>query len=108
MLNNLLNSVIQDGALTLLLGLIVTFGGIAIIVIFVSLAGKIFNLSNGEKKPKVKEVKVEKVIETALVKNDDEVPEHVKAAIIAAIMAYYDKNEPKSKCDFIVRRIRRI
>ncbi len=108
MLNNLLNSVIQDGALTFLLGLIVTFGGIAIIVVFLSLAGKLFNVSSGDKRPEVKEVKVEKVIEPAPTKNDDEVPEHVKVAIISAIMAYYDKNEPKSKCDFIVRRIRRI
>ncbi len=105
MLNNLLNSVIQDGALTLLLGLLVTFGGIAIIVIFVSLAGKLFKVSSVDKKP---EVKVEKAIEPAPIIKDDEVPEHVKVAIIAAIMAYYDKNEPKSKCDFVVRRIRRI
>ncbi len=107
MLNQLLaNNPIQDGLLTFVLGLLVTFFGITVIVICVSLAGKFFNKTTSEKPIKVKEEKPAPI--TTPVTNNDDVPEHVKVAIIAAIMAYYEEEQPKSTCDFIVRRIKRI
>ena len=107
MLNQLLaNSPLESGAITFILGLVITFLGITVIVIFVSLAGKLFNKTVKDEKPvRVKEVKV---VEKAPEIKRDDVPEHVKVAIIAAISAYYYENQPKSNCDFIVKRIKRI
>ena len=111
MLNQLLAitaEVVEAGLLTFILGLLVTFFGITVIVVFVTLAGKIFNRTVKEPKAKVekKEVKVEAVKEET---QSDEIPDTVKAAIIAAISAYYFVEEgSKSKCDFVVKRIKRI
>ncbi len=108
MLNQLLtNSPVEAGLLTFVLGLLVTFFGITIIVICVSIAGKIFNKTSSSDKEVIVKVKVEKPA-PAPIKQSDEVPEHVKVAIIAAITAYYYQDQPKSTCDFVVRRIKRI
>ena len=95
---------VPSGLYTFVLGMLVVFLGIAIIVVFVSIAGKIFSVEKKQKvktEPKKAEVKEEPVI----VETDDEVPEHVKVAIVAAITAYYE--EAKSNCDFVVKKIRR-
>ena len=110
MLNQLLISAeaVEAGLLTFVLGLLVTFFGIAVIVVFVTLAGMVFNKTAKEPKAKVekKEVKNEPVKEEV---QSDEIPDTVKAAIIAAISAYYFVEEgSKSKCDFVVKRIKRI
>ena len=98
---------VPGGLYTFVLGLLVVFLGIAIIVIFVSIAGKIF--SSGEtKEPKQPKVKVEKPVVVEKVEapvDNGEVPDHIKVAIVAAITAYYE--EKKSNCDFIVKKIRR-
>ena len=110
MLNQLLaisGEIIEAGLLTFVLGMLVTFLGIAIIVVFVSIAGNIFNKTAKEPKLKVekKEIKVESVKEV----QDEEISDTVKAAIIAAISAYYfTGEESKAKCDFVVKRIKRI
>lgn len=114
MLNQLLAitpEVIESGSLTFILGLLVTFFGIAIIVVFVTIAGSIFN--KGAKEPKEPKVKVEKVeVKKESVKveaQSDDIPDTVKAAIIAAISAYYFTGEQaKSNCEFVVKRIKRI
>ena len=94
---------LSQGLFTFVLGLLVVFLGIAIIVIFVSLAGSVFNKS--EQKEEVKPVEV---VEEAPVVVEEGIPEHVKVAIIAAISAYYFNNEEsKSNCDFVVRKIKR-
>ncbi len=106
MLNQLLSGTMQDGLLTFILGMLVVFGGIAIIVVFVSLAGYYFNRPIKEKQAPVQEVKKE-IVE---VQSQDELPAHVKAAIVAAISAYYftaNANSTK-KCDFVVKKIKRI
>ena len=98
---------VPGGLYTFVLGMLVVFLGIAVIVVFVSIAGKIF--SSGEtKEPKQPKVKVEKPVVVEKVEapvDNGEVPDHIKVAIVAAITAYYE--EKKSNCDFIVKKIRR-
>ena len=111
MLNNLLavtepplGNNLSQGLFTFVLGMLVIFLGIAIIVIFVSLAGNVFNKSEKKETEKPKE----KVVEETPVVVEEGIPEHVKVAIIAAISAYYFNNEEsKSNCDFVVRKIKR-
>ena len=93
------------------IGLLVVFVGILVIIFIIWLVGLIMKktnnlefLSKGKKK-KVKEVKVEEPKATT-VQDDGEIPDEVKAAIIAAIMAYYE--EKQEKCEFTVKRIKRI
>jgi sodium pump decarboxylase gamma subunit len=107
MLNQLLGATMQDGVLTFLLGMLVVFGGIAIIVLFVSIAGIFFNKSTKEQKAPVKQVKQEvKEVQP----KEEELPTHIKAAIVAAISAYYftANANSTSKCDFVVKKIKRI
>ena len=110
MLNNILavtvpplGNPLSQGVFTFILGLFVVFFGITIIVIFVQLAGNIFNKT--EKKEEVKKVEI---VEEPKVVVEEGIPEKVKVAIIAAISAYYfNNNENKSNCDFVVRKIKR-
>ncbi len=105
MLNQLLASfslVVEDGLLTLLLGLLVTFLGILIIVLLVKLVGCFF--VKGASSSKKQEI----VEQTHNSTCNEDIPDHVKVAIIAAITAYYSESENKTKSDFIVRRIKRI
>ena len=94
-----------NGLFVFVLGLLVVFFGMLIIIVSVTACGKLMNKST-QTKPK-EQVKVEvapqPVIEVAQV---EEIPEHVKAAIVAVISAYYF--ETKSNCDFVVKKIKRI
>lgn len=94
-----------------LIGFLVVFAGILIIIFTIWLVGLIMKktnnlefLSKGKKK-KVKEAKTEEP-KVPAVENDGDIPDEVKAAIIAAIMAYYE--EKQEKCEFTVKRIKRI
>ena len=89
-----------NGLFVFILGMVVVFLGMSIIVLFVSLAGKLF------KAPKKEVVVVETVEDDVVPASEDEIPVHVKAAIVAAISAYYF-TESKFKCDFVVKRIKR-
>ena len=94
---------ILNGIIVLLIGMLVVFSGMTIIICSVSICGKIMNKAENATK-KVKTTVEPKVAQPVKVESD-EVPEHIKAAIIAAISAYYFNT--KSECDFIVRKIRR-
>ena len=111
MLNQILdiNEKFNDGTLTFILGLLVTFLGIAIIIFFVTIVGKFFNKRfKDDKQPKkVETANTVNIAPVSVVKNEEISPQ-VKAAIIAAISAYYFTNENKSTCDFIVKKIKRI
>ena len=102
-----------EAALYALIGFVVVFVGIIIIIGIIWLVGLIMRKTNNlefltkkrEKKPKKdKEDKTSTVV--AASENGDDVPDEVKAAIIAAIMAYYQESE--EKCDFTVKRIKRL
>ncbi len=95
---------IVNGLFVFVIGILVVFLGMIIIVTAVSICGKLMNKATD--KAKEKPVK-EKVVETkpAVTEQNEEIPTHVKAAIVAAISAYYFNQ--KSNCDFVVRKIRR-
>lgn len=94
-----------------LIGFGVVILGIALIICIIWLVGLLMRKTNNlefltkkkEKSPAKQEVKP---AQTVVQDNSDEIPDEVKAAIIAAIMAYYQQEE--GKCEFTVRRIKRI
>lgn len=103
-----------EAALYALIGLVVVFVGIVVIIGVIWLVGFIMKKTNNlefltkkrtKKADTVKEVQTTKEDKTASVQSD-EIPDEVKAAIIAAIMAYYQEKE--DKCQFTVKRIKRI
>ena len=92
-----------------LIGFVIVFVGIAIIIAIIWLIGLLMRktnnlafLTNKGKKNKQPESEVQQ----QAIASDEDVPDEVKAAIIAAIMAYYESEQPK--CEFKVKRIKRI
>ena len=92
-----------NGLFVFILGMVVIFLGMIVIVLAVTVCGKLMNKTTDA--PKKEELKPEPVVTETVVEKDEEIPTHVKAAIVAAISAYYFNQ--KSNCDFIVRKIRR-
>lgn len=97
---------IVNGLFVFILGLLIVFFGMLIIVTAVTICGKIFSTAdkNAEKSVEVKEDSVTEG--TTVFTQGEDVPEEVKVAIIAAISAYYFNTQ--SKCDFVVKKIKRI
>ena len=109
MLNNLLLPGMQPwqtGLFTFLLGLLVTFFGMAILVLCVSGIGKLLSIKD-EKKAKTPVTLPDLSEERPVAISDDDVPEEVKVAKIAAISAYYD-SQPVQNNEFVVRKIKRL
>ena len=94
---------IVNGLFVFILGLLVVFFGMIIIITAVTICGKIFASTETKPQKKVEEPAIEQVKPTT---ESEELPEHVKVAIIAAISAYYFNAQ--SKCDFVVKKIKRI
>lgn len=117
MVNSILALINQEGSLSFgeaciyaLIGFGVVFAGIILIIFIIWLIGLIMRKTDnlaflnkiGKKKKKPEAAAVaENVSDSA-----EEVPAEVKAAIIAAIMAYYTEEAPK--CEFKVKRIKRL
>ena len=93
-----------------LIGFLIVFVGITIIIAIIWLIGllmrKTDNLAFLTNKGKKKKEQSETVTMPQTVIEDDEIPDEVKAAIVAAIMAYYQTEQPQ--CEFKVKRIKRI
>lgn len=92
-----------------LIGFIVVFIGIVLIIFVIWLVGLImskFDTKSIDKKGKKPVVTEQNEIKAVREDATDEVSDEVKAAIVAAIMAYYQEKE--EKCEFTVRRIKRI
>ena len=91
-----------------LIGFIVVFVGIAFLIGVVWLVGKLMSKTSKQpsKEKPAEAVKVEPSAESVPSVAEDELSDEVIAVITAAIMAYYEKNNPK--CDFVVKRIKRI
>ncbi len=109
MLYNLLATVektrevsIGEASLYALLGFSIVFLGIAFLILVVWLVGKVMNKGVAAKK----EVKLAEPVLPLETSNSEEITEETIAVITAAIMAYYEQNN--RKCDFTVKRIKRI
>lgn len=107
---NLLQSTFLDnvssGGLTFVLGMLVIFLGMIILVLSVSLMGTIMTKIAEKKAKKVEEEKSVEVSSFEDGAQTDEIPEHVKVAIVAAIAAYYADSGVKN--EFKVRKIKKI
>ncbi len=93
-----------------LIGFIIVFIGIALIILIIWLIGLLMRktnnlafLTNIGKKKRKKEA-VQEVTEGAA--EEEEISPEVRAAIVAAIAAYYFADKPK--CEFRVKRIKKI
>ena len=111
MLTNLLfGAFTQDslvwGGFTFILGILVIFLGMTVLVLAVSgmgMAIKKFDKIKAEKSKPTKTVEIAKIPEQT---DSEEIPEHVRVAIVAAIAAYYADSGVKN--EFKVKKIKRI
>ena len=103
---------ISEALIYALIGFVVVFLGIVLIIFIIWLIGLILRKTNNLaflNKLNIKNKFKKKAVEeqpSQIYNEEDGVPDEVKAAIVAAIMAYYDNEKPD--CEFIVRRIKRI
>jgi sodium pump decarboxylase gamma subunit len=106
MLNNLLTS-IPEAAIYAVLGFSIVFLGIAFLILVVWLVGKVMGKSvHKPKENKSRPVENKAESSPAVVETVEEISEETVAVITAAIMAYYQQTQPK--CEFTVKRIKRI
>ncbi len=98
---------ISEVLLYALIGFLVVFMGIAFLVFMVWLVGELMKKAKNKASEKptkpVQELPKEKI---EISKQSDEVDEETLAVIMAAIMAFYQANNPK--CEFTVKRIKRV
>ena len=97
---------VGTGAFTFILGVAVIFFGMIVLVLAVSLVGKIVSGVSEKPAKKPKNEVVEEVAAVPVATSDDEIPEDVRVAIIAAIAAYYTDSGAKN--EFKVRKIKKI
>ncbi len=96
---------VPEALLYALIGFLVVFAGIALLIAVVWAVGKVMSTVNPTAQPKKVEVKP-KQTQAVPVINENDVDEETVAIITAALMAYYQKTNPK--CGFTVKRIKRI
>ena len=100
-----------------LIGFMVVFLGIVLIIFIIWLIGLILRKTNNlEFITKIKRFLIKKIKEKREIQapvkvidaqeDNGEVPDEVKAAIVAAIMAYYSEEKPK--CEFRGKRIKKL
>lgn len=111
MLNNILGlfgSNLEAGLFTFVLGMLIVFGGMAVIVLVVTVIGKIMIATKGKKSPadKKPEQKAIEVGAPATPAANDEVTDEVIAVITAAVAAIL--NEEKPHAEFVVKKIKKL
>ncbi len=93
-----------------LIGFVIVFIGIVIIIAVIWLLGLLMRKTNNlaflTQRKNRKEPEKERITPSETAERDNDVPDEVKAAIIAAIMAYYETSKPQ--CEFKVKRIKRL
>lgn len=110
MLNELLSDWFKmnvgDGAFYAVFGFVFVFLGIALLVTIFTVLGVIMKKMNA-RKPRKRKIKT-KVDEPKpeFPNREEEISPETVAAIVAAIMAVYEGEN--AKCDFVVRRIKRL
>lgn len=101
------NVPVGEAALYALLGFVVVFVGIALLIFIVWLVGKIITKFTATKMKQKEKSSAEENVSTQLaIADGDEISEETVAAITAAIMAYYQNEQ--SKCEFTVKRIKKV
>ncbi len=99
---------IPEASLYAILGFLVVIAGISLLIFVVWAIGKLMASLKGEKverktvKPQIREVEESLAVADGV----EEIPEEIVAVITAALMAYYQTNKPK--CEFTVKRIKKI
>ena len=94
---------VGESALYAFLGYAVVFAGILFLIFVVWFVGKI--LTSTEKRKKAAPAPV-KEIQPVTEASQDELSEETVAVIMAALAAYYEKEN--KKCEFTVKRIKRL
>ncbi len=94
---------LPEAALYALLGFSIVFLGIAFLIFVVWLVGKIMTKTKTSKKVVAEKAPIQQTIAET---ESEEISEETVAVITAALMAYYQANNPK--CEFTVKRIKRI
>ena len=104
---------LDEGAIYAILGFVIVFIGIVLLILIVWAVGKIMSATQNKTKTKQKEfiktapdMSESLAVADATKTIDDTLSEETVAVITAAIMAYYQQNNPK--CEFTVKRIKRI
>ena len=98
-----------EAVLYALMGYLVVFAGIAFLILVVWLVGKLMTKTGGVKLRKGKKTVVENTpspVAEVLPEQSEEVDEETVAVIMAALTAYYEKNDPK--CEFTIKRIKKV
>lgn len=98
-----------EAVLYALMGYLVVFAGIAFLILVVWLVGKLMTKTGGVKLRKGKKTVVENTpspVAEVLPEQSEEVDEETIAVIMAALTAYYEKNDPK--CEFTIKRIKKV
>lgn len=94
-----------------LIGFLIVFAGITLIIFIIWLIGLIMRKTDnlafiGKIKIEKKKTAENQPVTETVENGTEEIPAEVKAAIVAAIMAYYTEEAPK--CEFKVKRIKRL
>ena len=116
MLNQLLTSALPEGgqwvtlgeaSLFALIGFLVVFAGISFLILVVWLVGKVMSTVNDKMGAKKKAIPAQQETQQVVTPAEsDDVDEETVAVIMAALMEYYQTNNPK--CAFTLKRIKRI
>lgn len=95
---------VGDGAIYALLGFVIVFLGIILLVLIFTALGKVMtSLPKRNAKQKAEEPQISAPNESTA---EGEIPPEVVAVITAAVAAMLEGE--KSKCEFVVRRIKRL
>lgn len=108
MTNNLLISFTETlgvGAIGLVLGMLIVFLGITVLVLMIKLLGAVLDKGKNKKnQPATAKTETQPTEQPAA--TEEGITDEVKAAIIAAISAYYFGENTKT-CEFKVKKIKK-
>lgn len=108
MINNLLISFTETlgvGAIGLVLGMLIVFLGITVLVLMIKLLGAVLDKSKNDKNQSATDKSSTQPTEQPIM-TEEGVTDEVKAAIVAAISAYYFGENTKT-CEFKVKKIKK-
>ncbi len=93
-----------EGAFYAVFGLLFVFAGIALLIGIFTLLGFVMKKGNARKSGGARERT--SAVGSVLPEREEDVPPETVAVIAAALAAYYEA--APQKCDFVVRRIKRL